>query len=131
MEVSIPVAVKFGVHHSNIVGMAEKMKANGAAGIVMFNRFYEPDIDLDSLELISSEVFSSPADIRRTLRWVGMVSSAVPKIDIAASTGIHDGEAVLKQLLAGAQVAQLCSTLYLNGTAVIPQMIEEISFFHV
>ena len=106
-QVSIPVAVKFGIYHSNILGMAEKLKANGASGIVMFNRFYEPDINVDTLEITSSEVFSSPSDIRRSLRWVGMVSSAVSNLDIAASTGIHDGNAVLKQLLAGAQVAQL------------------------
>ena len=129
LEVSIPVSVKFGVHHSNIIGMAEKMKGNGASGIVMFNRFYEPDINLETLEITSSEVFSSPSDIRRTLRWVGMVSSAVPKLDIAASTGIHDGSAVLKQLLAGATVAQLCSTLYINGSSVIPEMINEIAEF--
>lgn len=128
-EVTIPVSVKFGVYHSNILGMADKLKANGAAGIVMFNRFYEPDINLETLEMVSSEVFSSPADIRRSLRWVGLVSSAVPKLEIAASTGIHDGSAVIKQLLAGAQVAQLCSTLYQNGSGVVSEMITEISEF--
>ncbi len=129
LEVSIPISVKFGVHHSNIIGMAEKMKGNGASGIVMFNRFYEPDINLETLEITSSEVFSSPSDIRRTLRWVGLVSSAVPKLDIAASTGIHDGSAVLKQLLAGATVAQLCSTLYINGSSIIPGMIKDMTEF--
>jgi len=128
-QVSIPVAVKFGIYHSNILGMAEKLKANGASGIVMFNRFYEPDINVDTLEITSSEVFSSPSDIRRSLRWVGMVSSAVSNLDIAASTGIHDVNAVLKQLLAGAQVAQLCSTLYLNGVNVVPEMLTGISDF--
>ncbi len=128
-EVSIPVAVKFGINHSNIIGMADKLKANGAAGVVMFNRFYEPDINLETLKLTSSEVFSSPSDLRRSLRWVGIVSSAVPKLDIAASTGIHDGDAVLKQLLAGAQVAQLCSTLYVNGTGVVKNILEEINAF--
>lgn len=128
-EISIPVVVKFGIYHSNIIGMADKLKANGASGIVMFNRFYEPDINVDTLELTASEVFSSPADIRRTLRWVGMVSSAVQHLDIAASTGIHNGNAVIKQLLAGAQVAQLCSTLYLNGTKVIPEILTDISEF--
>ena len=128
-QVSIPVAVKFGIYHSNILGMAEKLKANGASGIVMFNRFYEPDINVDTLEITSSEVFSSPSDIRRSLRWVGMVSSAVSNLDIAASTGIHDVNAVLKQLLAGAQVAQLCSTLYLHGVNVVPEMLTGISDF--
>lgn len=128
-NVSIPVSVKFGVHHSNIVAMAEKLKGVGADGIVMFNRFYEPDINLETLEITSSEVFSSPGDSRKALRWVGMVSSFVPNIDIAASTGIHDGSAVLKQLLAGATVAQLCSTLYINGASVIPEMLNDMTEF--
>ncbi len=128
-QVSIPVSVKFGIYHSNIIGMADKLKANGASGIVMFNRFYEPDINVETLELTASEIFSSPADIRRSLRWVGMVSSDVTHLDIAASTGIHDSNAVIKQLLAGATVTQLCSTLYLNGTTIIPEMLTGISDF--
>ncbi len=128
-EVSIPVSVKIGLYHSNIIGMVDKLKANGARGTVMFNRFYEPDINLDKLELTSSEIFSSPVEIRHTLRWVGLVSSEVPEMDIAASTGIHDGQAVIKQLLAGAKVAQLCSTLYTNGNEVIPAMLSEITAF--
>lgn len=129
LEVSIPVSVKFGVHHSNIIGMADQLKAAGAAGIVMFNRFYEPDINLDTLEMTASEVFSSPSDIRRSLRWVGIVSSMVTQLDVAASTGIHDGGAVIKQLLAGAQVAQLCSTLYINGASVVESMLYDLDAF--
>jgi len=121
--------VKFGLHHSNILGMTDKLKANGAAGVVMFNRFYEPDINLETLELTSSEVFSSPSDLRRSLRWVGLVSSHIANLDIAASTGIHDGNAVIKQLLAGASVAQICSSLYLNGSGVITEMTTEVSEF--
>ena len=128
-EVSIPVSVKFGLNHSNIIGMADMLKANGAAGVVMFNRFYEPDIDLDKMELVASEVFSSPSDLRQSLRWVGIVSSSVRHLDIAASTGIHDGEAVIKQLLAGAQVTQLCSTLYINGAAVVGSMLKQLEDF--
>ncbi len=127
--VSIPVSVKIGMYHSNILGMVDKLKAYGARGVVLFNRFYEPDIDLDTLELTSSEIFSSPIEIRHTLRWVGMVSSKVPDIDLAASTGIHDGKAVIKQLLAGARVAQLCSTLYLHGDNVISSINMEIVEF--
>jgi dihydroorotate dehydrogenase (fumarate) len=128
-EISIPVSVKIGLYHSNIIGMVDKLKANGAKGVVMFNRFYEPDINLEKLELTSSEVFSSPVEIRHTLRWVGLVSSVVPEMDIAASTGIHDGKAVIKQLLAGAKVAQLCSTLYLNGNEVVSEMLDEMKGF--
>lgn len=128
-EISIPVSVKIGLYHSNIVGMVDKLKAYGAKGVVMFNRFYEPDIDLNKLELTSSEIFSSPVEIRHTLRWVGLVSSEVSDIDIAASTGIHNGEAVVKQLLAGAKATQLCSTLYVNGNSVVPDMLSEIESF--
>jgi dihydroorotate dehydrogenase (fumarate) len=128
-KVSIPVSVKIGLYHSNIIGMVDSLKANGARGVVMFNRFYEPDIDLDKLELTSSEIFSSPVEIRHTLRWVGLVSSQVTDIDIAASTGIHDGKAVIKQLLAGAKAAQLCSALYIHGDEVISAIEEEIKKF--
>jgi dihydroorotate dehydrogenase (fumarate) len=128
-HITIPVSVKIGLYHSNILSMVDKLKANGASGVVMFNRFYEPDIDLEKLRLISSEVFSSPVEIRHTLRWVGLVSSLVPEIDIAASTGIHDGKAVIKQLLAGASVTQLCSSLYINGNQVINSMLSEITEF--
>lgn len=127
--VSIPVSVKIGLYHSNIVAMVDKLKAAGAKGVVMFNRFYEPDIDLGKLELTVADVFSSPTDIRHTLRWVGLVSSEVHDIDIAASTGIHDGNAVIKQLLAGAKVAQLCSALYLHGNELIPQMLVQLQEF--
>lgn len=128
-EVSIPVSVKFGIYHSNIVGMADKLKGAGANGVTMFNRFYEPDINLETLELTASEIFSNPSDIRRTLRWIGMVSSSVTGLEIAASTGIHDSSAVIKMLLAGAQVTQLCSAIYLNGVAVVPEILQGLTDF--
>jgi dihydroorotate dehydrogenase (fumarate) len=128
-QVSIPVSVKIGFYFSNLIAMVDKLMANGAAAVTMFNRFYEPDINLDKLELSASEIFSSPADIRRTLRWVGLVSAALPKIEIAASTGIHDGRAVAKQLLAGAQVTQLCSIIYIEGLQVINGILQELEDF--
>lgn len=128
-EVSVPVSVKIGLYHSNIIAMVDKLKAFGAKGVVMFNRFYEPDIDIDKLELTSSQIFSSPIEIRHTLRWVGLVSSKITNMDISASTGIHDGSAVIKQLLAGAQTTQLCSALYMNGNEIIPKILAEITAF--
>jgi len=128
-EVSIPVSVKIGYYFTNLIGMTEQLMANGAKGVVMFNRFYEPDINIEKLEISASEVFSSPADIRRSLRWVGLVSAALPKLEIAASTGIHDGEAVIKQLLAGAQVVQVCSAVYINGAQVIDGMLQDLERF--
>jgi len=120
--VSIPIAIKLGSNFSNLVNVVNKISVSGAKGVVMFNRFYEPDIDIDKMSITSSEVFSSPSDIRRTLRWVAIMSDKVDNIDISASTGIHDGEAVIKQLLAGAQTVQVCSAVYKNGAQVIAQM---------
>jgi len=128
-EVSIPVSVKIGFYFTNLIAFAERLMANGAAAVTMFNRFYEPDINIEKLELSASEVFSSPADIRRSLRWVGLVSAALPKLEIAASTGVHDGEAVIKELLAGAKVVQVCSAIYINGAQVIDGMTKELEKF--
>jgi len=127
--VKIPVAMKIGNNFTNLVGMVDKLSANGAASVVLFNRFYEPDIDLETLSLTSSSIYSSPDDLRHSLRWTGIVSGKVPSINIAASTGIHDGEALVKQLLAGATVGQICSTLYLNGFGQIDEILEFLKSF--
>ena len=125
----IPVSVKIGYNYTNLVLMADKLVQNGADALVLFNRFYEPDINIHKLEMSSSEVFSSASDLRHSLRWIGLISSQLPEVEIAAATGIHDGEAVIKQLLAGAQVAQICSTVYINGSQVIPGMLEDLKSF--
>ena len=128
-SVNIPVSMKIGNNFTNLVGLVDKLYINGAASVVLFNRFYEPDIDVETLELSPSSIYSSPVDIRQSLRWVGIVSGKVPKIDIAANTGIHDGEALIKQLLAGATVGQICSTLYLNGFGQIDEILETLTSF--
>ncbi len=128
-KVKIPVSVKIGFYFTNLISMADKLVANGADALVLFNRFYEPDINIEKMELVASEVFSSPADIRRSLRWIGLISSQLPKVEIAAGTGIHDGEAVIKQLLAGAQVTQVCSSVYINGSQVIAGMLDDLRTF--
>jgi dihydroorotate dehydrogenase (fumarate) len=98
-KIKIPVSVKIGCHFSNIIGMAEKLKANGAKGLVLFNRFYKPDFNLEKLEMKVAPVFSSPAEYSNTIRWIGLVSSQVSNLELAANTGIHNGEAVIKELL--------------------------------
>ncbi|MFO7828954.1 MAG: dihydroorotate dehydrogenase-like protein [Bacteroidales bacterium] len=120
---TIPFAFKLGSHFSNLVGFIQKLHV---PGVVLFNRFYAPDIDIDQMRFISSEVFSLPSDIRDSLRWVGIVSSKIARIDIAASTGIHDGEAAIKQILAGAKTVQVCSTLYKNGINHLENIISDI-----
>ena len=128
-QVKIPVSIKIGFYFTNLVSMVDCLVGAGAQAVVVFNRFYEPDIDIEKLEIISSEIFSSPSDMARSLRWVGILSAAVPNLQIAAATGIHDGEAVIKQILAGAQVTQLCSTLYINGAQQIAGILTDLKKF--
>jgi dihydroorotate dehydrogenase (fumarate) len=122
----LPLAVKIGYHFTNLPRMVNDLYVRGARGVVLFNRFYEPDIDIDHFKLTTSGVFSSPADIRQSLRWVGIISDQVEQIDIAASTGIHDSKAVIKQILAGARAVQLCSLLYKKGEGQLTIIAEEL-----
>ncbi len=124
--VDIPVAMKLGNNFTNLPALINRLQATSINGVVLFNRFYEPDIDIDNMKIVSSEVFSSPADIRKSLRWIGIIYDKVPKIDLAASTGIHDGKAVIKQLLAGAKATQICSTIYKNGPVQIKNILDEL-----
>jgi dihydroorotate dehydrogenase (fumarate) len=121
--IKIPFAFKLGSHFTNLLGFIQKLHV---PGVVLFNRFYAPDIDVDDMKFVSSEVFSNPADMRDILRWVGIISSEIPKMDIAASTGVHDGKAVIKQLLAGASAVQVCSTLYKNGIDHLETIIKDL-----
>jgi len=129
--VKIPVAMKISNNFTNLVGMVDKLSSNGASAVVMFNRFFEPDIDLETLTMTTSSIYSSPDDLRHSLRWTGIVSGKVPNLNIAASTGIHDGEAFVKQILAGATVGQICSTLYLNGFGQIDEILDYLKSFMV
>jgi len=126
-QVNIPIAMKLGVYFTNMMAVANRLNADGADALVLFNRFYEPDIDIDKMEITSAEVLSSPADIRKSLRFVGMISDKIRGIDISASTGIHDGEAAIKQLLAGAKTVQLCSTIYENGFDRVTDIVADIT----
>jgi dihydroorotate dehydrogenase (fumarate) len=124
--ISIPVMVKLGNRFTSIPWMVHQLYQRGTAAVVLFNRFYHPDIDTDKLVFGSAEVLSTPADSRFPLRWMGIVSSQVPEIDLAASTGIHSGMAAVKQILAGATAVQVCSVLYRNGIDYLKEMITEM-----
>lgn len=127
--ISIPFAIKLGDNFANLVGVVNRLNALGTKGVVLFNRFYEPDIDINKLQLTSASVFSTPGDIRKSLRWVAIVSDKVDQIDISASTGNHDGESIIKQLLAGASSVQICSTVYKNGPKVISDILNELTYW--
>ena len=124
--VSIPISMKLGFYFGNLVSVVNMLNALGASGVVLFNRFYEPDIDIYKMGVKPAEVFSSRADLRRTLRWVAITASKIDKFDISASTGIHTGEDAVKVLLAGAATAQVCSAIYKNGPVVITRMLRDI-----
>lgn len=120
--VKIPVSVKLGFNFTNILNLVQELYSRKANGVVLFNRFYEPDIDIDKMELIAGSVFSVPSDLRLVLRSVALVSASIPGIDISASTGIHDGNGAVKQLLAGASSVQITSALYQNGAGQITKV---------
>ncbi len=117
--VKIPVSVKISPRFTNPLQMIEGVMSQGAKGIVMFNRFYEPDIDLGSMLFNEGEIFSSSADLRESLRWVAMASAEFPHLDIASSGGIHTSDDAVKMLLCGARAVEICSTVYRNGVSVI------------
>jgi dihydroorotate dehydrogenase (fumarate) len=117
-NVTIPVAVKLSPFFSSFANMARRLDQAGANGLVLFNRFYQPDIELESLEVKPNILLSTPMAARLPMRWIALLYGRV-KASLAASSGIHRGSDALKMLLAGADVTMLCSTLLRHG---IPQI---------
>lgn len=125
--IRIPVALKIGYRFSNILYMIDQFYMRGVEGVVMFNRFYEPDIDINKMEIIPASILSQENERRYVLRWIAMASAQDIKIDISASTGVHSGQDAVKYLLAGADTVQACSVLYNNGISFIKTMNSQIS----
>ncbi len=119
--ISIPIALKISYYFSGLAKMALKLSWAGAKGLVLFNRFYSPDININTMKVVATNVFSTPEEISTSLRWVAMLSDRV-YCDVCASTGVHDSEGLIKQLLAGAKAVQIASTLYKNGFDRIDEM---------
>ncbi|HNV80516.1 MAG: dihydroorotate dehydrogenase-like protein [Tenuifilaceae bacterium] len=124
--ITIPISFKLGNHFTNPIRIIQQLWFRKVRGVTLFNRFFAPDIDIDKLKVIPAEVFSSPTEIRDILRWVAIASHEVPEINISASTGIHNGDAAIKMLLAGATTLQVCSTLYIHGASHLGKIIEFI-----
>lgn len=120
--ITIPFALKISYYHSNLGAFLHKLSASGVNGLVMFNRFYSPDFDVDNMEVVASNVLSTNEEITTSLRWVSIMANRV-ECDIASSTGVHNGTGVIKQLLAGANAVQVASTLYKNGFGRIQEML--------
>jgi len=113
-SVRIPVAVKLSPFFTNFANMAKRLDQHGANGLVLFNRFYQPDIDLESLEIRPNILLSTPMAMRVPLRWIAMLYGRL-RANLAATSGIHRASDVLKMLMAGADVTMLCSALIRHG----------------
>ena len=124
--VKIPVAMKLSPFFSSMANMAHRLDAAGANGLVLFNRFYQPDIDLETLEVAPNVILSTPQALRLPLRWVAILHGRV-KASIAATSGIHTSEDVLKMLMAGADVTMMCSALLKHGPGRIREVLAELT----
>jgi len=119
--VSIPVAVKLSPFFSNLANLAKRLDEAGADGLVLFNRFYQPDIDLDELEVRPNVLLSTPQALRLPLTWIGILYGRL-QASLAASSGVHDPQDAIKLLMVGANVTMLCSSLLRNGVNHIRHM---------
>lgn len=128
-ELHIPVSVKIGPHFTSIVNFVSRIASAGAKGVVIFNRFFTPDIDLEKFCLVPAAPLSHEGEYAEILRWTAILSSAVGKIDISTTTGVHSAESALKMILAGAETVQVCSVIYKHGPSVIADFNEKIIRF--
>jgi dihydroorotate dehydrogenase (fumarate) len=114
LSVHIPVAVKLSPFFSSMAHMAKRLDGVGADGLVLFNRFYQPDIDLETLEVRPNVLLSTPQDLRLPLTWIGILYGRI-RANLAATSGIHQAEDVIKMLMVGADVTMMCSVLLRQG----------------
>jgi dihydroorotate dehydrogenase (fumarate) len=124
-KIKIPIALKISYYFTSLAQTIQKLSASGISGLVLFNRFYSPDIDIEKMEVTATNVFSHPDELAVSLRWIAIMSNRV-NCDLAASTGIHDGASVIKQLLAGANAVQVVSSVYNKGPGRIQNMLKDL-----
>ena len=123
--VTIPVAYKLSPFFTSLSAMAKRFDEAGADSLVLFNRFYQPDIDLENLEVVPNLVLSTSESMRLPLRWIAILYGKI-KANMAATTGIHSADDVLKMLMAGADVTMLCAVLFQHGIGKISTILEEM-----
>lgn len=123
-SVRVPVAVKMGPFFSSIANMVQRLDKAGASGVVLFNRFYQPDFDLEEMDVRSDLHLSTPAEMRLPLRWIAILFGRV-NVSLAATTGVYSGLDIAKLVLAGADVVQTCSALLKNGIGHLRTMLQE------
>lgn len=123
--VRIPVAMKLSPFFSSTANMARRLAEAGADGLVLFNRFYQPDFDLDEMEVLSDLNLSTPSEMRLPLRWIAILHGRIP-CSLAATTGVHSGRDAAKYLLAGADAVMTCSALLKNGIGHLRVILDEL-----
>ncbi|MES2645465.1 MAG: dihydroorotate dehydrogenase-like protein [Bacteroidota bacterium] len=127
-SVKIPVAVKLNPYFSSMGNMATRLQKEGADALVLFNRFYQPDFDIETLTLTSNLQFSEPGEIRLPLLWISMLHGRLP-LSLAASTGVNSATEVIKYLLAGADVTMTASSLYKHGISYLKTMNKDLDIW--
>ncbi len=126
--ITIPLAVKLSPFITALPNFARRIVEAGANGLVLFNRFYQPDFDLEELEIVHSLDLSTSAEMRLPLRWISILHGKV-NADFALTSGVHTANDVLKSMMAGAKVAMMASNLLHNGEQVIPSMLTELKWW--
>lgn len=126
--VSIPLSVKISPFVTSLPNFAKRLADAGADGLVLFNRFYQPDFDLDEMEIVHSLDLSTSAELRLPLRWISILYCKV-KADFALTSGIHTSKDVLKAMMAGAKVAMMASALLNNGEQVVSSILNELGLW--
>ncbi len=124
-NIEIPIAVKVGFYFTSLYRTLYKISNLDINSLVLFNRYFRPDIDIDNLRVVAQNAFSSPHEITLTLRWIALLYGKIDK-ELVAATGIHDYQGVIKQILAGATAVQICSTLYKNGVNYVGTLLDGI-----
>ncbi len=123
--IKIPIAVKLNPYFSSMGNMAHQLDLAGADALVLFNRFYQPDFDINELKVMPNLDFSHPSEIRLPLLWIAVLYGRVP-VSLAATTGVHGAKELIKYLLAGADVAMCASALYQHGIPWIKDMLDDL-----
>jgi dihydroorotate dehydrogenase (fumarate) len=125
-SIEIPLAVKLSPFYTSLPHFVQRLVQAGADGIVLFNRFYQPDFDLEQLSIAHTLDLSTPAELRLPLRWISILSGDVDA-DLALTSGVHSHEAVLKAMMAGAKVAMMASELLHSGARRIPEVLGDLT----
>lgn len=128
-QVSIPVSVKLGYYFTNIYSISNRLVEAGADGLVLFNRYTQRNIDINTAKIIPDNYISSMDEMAIPLRWIALLSGNKIGCDLAASTGVQNYQGVVKQTMAGASAVELCSTLYLNGINYIELILKDIEIW--